>query len=190
MEKITLLVLLLTVFFTNTGTIEAVSNTDSKFRSLFLKDGPTASRVNTNSTQYTSYEGIIKGSVSVFAGLAIVVFIYQRLNESKHIPLDTQGFLRLCASGKLRRVRIALKKGANVNAADSSGKTALMYAASKNRNPKVISLLLQSGADASIRDRRGKTAADYAGGNDKIALSAVYKQLKKVSHADARRQRL
>ncbi|GHV45828.1 hypothetical protein FACS1894204_06070 [Synergistales bacterium] len=187
MKKIILPIVLLAGFFINTGMIEAaLNNDDSRFRSLFLKKGSTANIADTSGESYTDYGEIIRSSMPVLAGLAVAAFIYWKWNESKRIPLDPQGFLALCASGKLRRIRIALRKGANVNTADDSGKTALMYAASRNRNPKVITLLLKNGADAQTRDRRGKTAADYAGGNDKIAVTEVYKQLRNAVRAPGR----
>ena len=44
-----------------------------------------------------------------------------------------------------------------MNAADTQGKTALMYAASKG-NTQVVRLLLEAGADVNFANRRGETA--------------------------------
>lgn len=51
--------------------------------------------------------------------------------------------------------------GADVNAADADGETALMAAAEKGHVSKV-KVLLDHGANVNARDRRGKTALQYA----------------------------
>lgn len=55
----------------------------------------------------------------------------------------------------------ALKAGANVNAADQSGKTALMTAA-LNRNDALVRKLLDAGANIQQKDKNGHTALTYA----------------------------
>ena len=52
--------------------------------------------------------------------------------------------------------KMLIEKGANVNAQDKNGKTALFYASASN-NDDVAVLLLKSGADADIKDNNGKT---------------------------------
>ena len=70
-----------------------------------------------------------------------------------------------------------IEKGANVQAADNTGKTALMYAAEGGDIGKVR-LLLAAGANASVQTQDGKTAADFAKGNGKCFADAVRKVLK------------
>jgi quinoprotein dehydrogenase-associated probable ABC transporter substrate-binding protein len=54
-----------------------------------------------------------------------------------------------------------INRGANVNAEDKDGMTALMVAASHNNAP-MIGLLMQSGANAAAKNNRGQTAVDIA----------------------------
>ena len=70
-----------------------------------------------------------------------------------------------------------IEKGATVQAADNTGKTALMYAAEGGDIGKVR-LLLAAGANASVQTQDGKTAADFAKGNGKCFADAVRKLLK------------
>lgn len=55
---------------------------------------------------------------------------------------------------------LALRHGARVDAVDSEGRTALMWASSFLAD-EMTDLLLKAGADASLRDAGGKTAADW-----------------------------
>ena len=57
-------------------------------------------------------------------------------------------------------VRRLLDAGANVNAADAYGNTALMLAAEVRSKGDVVKLLLERGADADIRDPSGLTALE------------------------------
>ena len=61
---------------------------------------------------------------------------------------------------------LILKAGANINAKDADGMTALIHAANFARD-KVTKLLLKHGADVKIRDSSGKTALMYAADHQK-----------------------
>jgi ankyrin repeat protein len=56
--------------------------------------------------------------------------------------------------------RLLIQHGANVNAKDKDGMTALMVAASHNNAPAIG--LLQAGADAAAKNNRGETALAIA----------------------------
>ena len=63
-----------------------------------------------------------------------------------------------------------LKAGADIEARDNDGMTALMYAAANNRNPEVITSLLKAGADVNAQSRYGVTALMYAANNKNPAV--------------------
>ena len=54
-----------------------------------------------------------------------------------------------------------LDHGADVNAQNNSGGTALIFAATFGQE-QIVRLLLEHGADSSIRDEKGNSALDYA----------------------------
>lgn len=65
-------------------------------------------------------------------------------------------FLKLCEQGSPAAVAQALKDGANPNAADKDGETALLKAAYYSQ-AGAIRALLQAGADVNAQDKDGKT---------------------------------
>lgn len=67
--------------------------------------------------------------------------------------------------GNLDRVRIALENGADLNAKDFGGATALILASAKG-HIEVVRFLLEEGADTTIQDKKGWTARMWAGSND------------------------
>ncbi|KAI5777396.1 ankyrin repeat-containing domain protein [Geopyxis carbonaria] len=59
-------------------------------------------------------------------------------------------------------MRILIDRGANVNATNDHGETALMLAAEKG-SPRMVTLLLDRGADVNAKDSEGQTALSIAG---------------------------
>jgi beta-lactamase regulating signal transducer with metallopeptidase domain len=71
-------------------------------------------------------------------------------------------------AGKPQDVQAALDRGADVNERDKSGMTALIWAASSDGNPAVISVLLKAGANTEARDpENGGTALLWAAWNNR-----------------------
>ena len=81
--------------------------------------------------------------------------------KTTELPLKDDEFLELCESGDARRVEEAIMNGANVNAKNKYGKTALMEAA-RNKHADVAELLLKHGADVNAKDNNGSTALMWA----------------------------
>ena len=83
----------------------------------------------------------------------------------------TSALMLAAFAGKLEIVLALLKAGAQVNAQDSDGQTALIYAILADKNwpnqplsenrQKILALLLDFGADASIADNNGLDARYY-----------------------------
>ena len=71
-------------------------------------------------------------------------------------------FQKLCVEGSLQEINEAIKNGADVNAKDSSGRTALMYVTGENENAEVTDALLKAGAGVNVKDSDGRTALIYA----------------------------
>ena len=68
------------------------------------------------------------------------------------------------APGATAVVKYLIDSGADVDAKDKKGKTALMRAAQQGSD-KMVKALLRRGADARARDLRGRTALDYCAGH-------------------------
>ena len=74
--------------------------------------------------------------------------------------------LRLKAKTQVRKgpdlLRKLLEKGAEVNAKDNDGRTALIWASSamdkNDLNPSALEALMTNGADVNAKDNRGQTA--------------------------------
>jgi hypothetical protein len=69
----------------------------------------------------------------------------------------------------LQAMRLLLQKGADVNAQNKMGITAL-DAAARRGDLRFVKLLLDAGADPLIKDSSGKTAVDYTESEDVIRL--------------------
>lgn len=73
------------------------------------------------------------------------------------IKLNDKEFLRLCNSGNAEKIKEAVMNGANVNAKDNDGWTALMLIA-YDGNKKAAEVLVKYGTDVNAGDKNGVTA--------------------------------
>lgn len=67
-------------------------------------------------------------------------------------PVLDSEFLRAVQEGDPKKTQILIQAGANVDAADSRGKTALMIA---DHRPEVAEVLIRAGANVNIQDQDG-----------------------------------
>ena len=86
-------------------------------------------------------------------------------------PLDDQ-LVSAAKAGNAAEVKALLRKGANVNARDKDGATALLKAVVNGRRP-VVSLLIARGADVNAKDNQGSTPLMGAAFNGHVDLLRV-----------------
>ena len=125
-----------------------------------------------------------KFTVSLVLTLALFVWFTGAVNAK---PLDDEAFLKLCRTGTARQVEDAIKNGADADARDPDGSTALMTAAEHNNNPEVITALVKNGADVSARDPLGRTALAAAAlhNNNPDVITALVKSGADVNARDS-----
>ena len=88
---------------------------------------------------------------------------------------QTPDFWTLADRGTLQEIQAAISKGADMNAKDGQGMTALMLAA-KDNSIAVVSALLKAGADVNAKDLNGGTALIWAAyQNTNQVVSALLK---------------
>lgn len=74
---------------------------------------------------------------------------------------DANGVTALMLTQSADVARLLLDRGANINARDKTGSTALIYSA-RNTNQELIKLLIQRHANLNLQDKQGHTALSEA----------------------------
>ncbi|XP_049666804.1 ankyrin repeat domain-containing protein 22 isoform X3 [Accipiter gentilis] len=95
------------------------------------------------------------------------------------MPVMLLGYLLMVSKTKQNEnlIKMLLRAGANVNATDFSGNTALHYAC-EMKNQAVIPLLLEAHADTSVKNQDGETPLDIA---RRLQFHNIESMLKKSS---------
>src|SRR5438045_8256208 len=81
---------------------------------------------------------------------------YQDLSDILDFSKDVKLLHLASELGCEAIVKLVLSKGADINAADSSGQTPL-YSAAWHRHTEIVQLLLSKGADINAADSSGQT---------------------------------
>lgn len=91
-----------------------------------------------------------------------------------YVNVDS-GLHQAAIDGDITKIRNLLASGANVNAKDKDGRTALILAALKGR-VEVVQLLLNNGADPNAQDKQGDTAMSGVRRSGQIRMGQLLKK--------------
>jgi hypothetical protein len=97
-----------------------------------------------------------------------VLICLQSIHTFSDVKLD-QELLAYTAKGNVKEVERCLKQGANVNAVDVNGMTALMMAAEYN-SLELAALLIKAGTNTALKNKKGETVYDIAKRRNNTAL--------------------
>nr|WP_090109557.1 ankyrin repeat domain-containing protein [Cohnella sp. OV330] len=86
----------------------------------------------------------------------------QSHSEEKKVKGMNEQLIASAEKGEVERVLKLLQDGADINATDRSGRTAVM-AATYNNKADMVKILIQKGADINIRDNQFNNVLLYAG---------------------------
>jgi hypothetical protein len=103
-----------------------------------------------------TFQPTIRPFVVMFTSLLLMLLLLTTATTA-----TAQDVFQRASFGNPQTVRLNLTLS-TVNATDNFGQTPLMYAASNNPDPEVISVLVQTGADVNVRTAEGWTALMYA----------------------------
>ncbi len=95
-------------------------------------------------------------SVVAVVVLSVMVAVPLWGAQFRRKTISDQHFIDMCKEGDTQGVIEAIKAGANVNAKDQGGWTALMWAAD-NGYTEIVNALIEAGAD-DLTDNEGRTA--------------------------------
>lgn len=117
-------------------------------------------------------DSVVGGTLNrspVIAVLSLLLMVATSTMSAQDAPKTTAPLQAAATAGRLKEVKALLAKGANVDALDEQGRTALMDAAAAGK-VDVVNALLAAGARLDVPDRNKNRAIMYAARNDRAAV--------------------
>jgi ankyrin repeat protein len=111
--------------------------------------------IRSSSSDTSEKEAVMKTGTFLSVIILIACFAFSVSGQDA----QAEAALRKAAQdGDIQTVKDLIAKGANVNAKDETGKTALLWVAPARDNPEMVKLLIAKGADVNATDNEGVTA--------------------------------
>ena len=142
-----------------------------KMSQLLIKNGATLNYVTDYSGEWLT---VLEDIVQARSGAALPGYIPENeeevmsafeyaIDNCDHTKVNWMSVFQDCVTfDRMKIVQLLLEEGyCDVNDTNSSGMTALMFAA-RDSKPEMVELLLKYGADKNMRDLEGYTAYDFA----------------------------
>ena len=115
---------------------------------------------------------------------AVSVLLEAGVDPAIRNDMNETALIVASKKGRALVAELLLQHKADVDATDSSGKTALMHSLSTDNNSLIFSLI-DAGAEVNMRDHEGRTALIYAVTNNKLSvITALRKKGALVNGAD------
>jgi ankyrin repeat protein len=86
---------------------------------------------------------------------------------------SNEALRKTAQDGNMKAVKALLAQGADVNAKDDQGQTALHWVAPARDNPEMVKVLVAKGADVNAKDNAGETALMIAASQSNPQIIAV-----------------
>jgi uncharacterized protein len=103
------------------------------------------------------------------ANVDVALFLADKVKDVNYNSGMGTALMAAVMSGNRQIIDKLITVKANLNLADSQGKTALIYATYFNKN-EIVKALIKAGADIKSKDNDGKTALDFASFNKNTEL--------------------
>lgn len=134
----------------------ALDHWDVEAMEQAVRDGATASKVGASGTSCA----VLAATRPIPDLLREVLDRGAPVNPAR--PREPNPLFIAAQAGRAPQVRLLLERGAQVDATDAEGRTALMHATAASGAPEVLRLLLDAGARIDQADTKGQTALMWA----------------------------
>jgi uncharacterized protein len=101
-----------------------------------------------------------------------ILIVSSSLTVTGQAAGDDAALRKAAQDGDMTAVKELLAKGANVNAKDDKGRTALLWVAPARDNPEMVKVLIAKGADVNAKDNDGETALMIAASQSNPGIMA------------------